>query len=80
MADYDTSARIKLNEVCSVLGLPGKFGADGSKVAAMIDNVEVEVVRDYCETNALNTYLAYLRHMPPGQYDHRCPQPRHHPH
>jgi len=63
LSDYGASARVKLNEVCSVLGLPGKFGVDGSQVASMIDGGEVDAVREYCETDVLNTYLVYLRTM-----------------
>ena len=46
-----------------MLGLPGKFGLDGSKVAETIDAGDVQAVRDYCEADVLNTYLVYLRHM-----------------
>jgi len=63
LSDYGASARVKLNEVCSVLGFPGKFGVDGSKVADMFDEGQVQEIRDYCETDVLNTYLVYLRHM-----------------
>ena len=63
LSDFGASARGKLNEVCSVLGFPGKFGVDGSKVADMIDGGDVQGVRDYCETDVLNTYLVYLRFM-----------------
>ncbi|NQV47169.1 MAG: 3'-5' exonuclease [Rhodospirillaceae bacterium] len=63
LSDYGASARIKLNEVCSVLGFPGKFGVDGSKVAAMFDDGKIQEIRDYCETDVLNTYLVYLRLM-----------------
>ncbi len=63
LSDYGASARVKLNEVCSVLGFPGKFGVDGSKVAEMVDNGQIAEIRDYCETDVLNTYLVYLRHM-----------------
>lgn len=63
LSDYGASARVKLNEVCSVFGLPGKFGVDGSKVSEMIDQGKVQEVRDYCETDVLNTYLVYLRFM-----------------
>ena len=63
LSDYGASARVKLNEVCSVLGFPGKFGVDGSKVAQMVDDGQIAEVRDYCETDVLNTYLVYLRHM-----------------
>ncbi|MEK9725862.1 MAG: 3'-5' exonuclease, partial [Rhodospirillaceae bacterium] len=63
MRDYGASAAVKLAEVCAVLGLPGKFGVDGSQVAGMIDAGDVQAVRDYCETDVLNTYLVYLRLM-----------------
>jgi 3'-5' exonuclease len=63
LSDFGASARGKLNEVCSVLGFPGKFGVDGSKVAPMFDEGRVGEIRDYCETDVLNTYLVYLRVM-----------------
>lgn len=63
LSDYGASARVKLNEVCSVLGFPGKFGVDGSKVSEMVDQGQIAEIRDYCETDVLNTYLVYLRHM-----------------
>jgi len=62
LSDYGASARVKLNEVCSVLGYPGKFGVDGSQVADMFDAGRLEEIRHYCETDVLNTYLVYLRH------------------
>ena len=63
LSDYGASARVKLAEVCAAFGFPGKFGVDGSKVADMIDAGDVSGVRDYCETDVLNTYLVYLRFM-----------------
>lgn len=63
LSDFGASARIKLNEVCSVLGFPGKFGVDGAKVTDMFDEGRIKEIRDYCETDVLNTYLVYLRHM-----------------
>lgn len=61
LSDYGASARIKMNEVCSILGFPGKFGVDGSKVSAMYDAGQLDAIRHYCETDVLNTYLVYLR-------------------
>lgn len=61
LSDFGASARVKLNEVCSVLGFPGKFGVDGAQVAPMFDEGRVGEIRDYCETDVLNTYLVYLR-------------------
>ncbi len=63
LSDFGASARIKLNEVCSILGFPGKFGTDGGKVSELFDNGKIKEIRDYCETDVLNTYLVYLRFM-----------------
>ncbi len=62
LSDFGASARCKLNEVCSIMGFPGKFGVDGSKVSQMYDDGQLEEIRDYCETDVLNTYLVYLRY------------------
>lgn len=63
LSDFGASARIRLNEVCSILGLPGKFGVDGSQVTTLYDDGKIKAIRDYCETDVLNTYLVYLRFM-----------------
>lgn len=61
LSDYGASAKCKMNEVCSVLGFPGKFGVDGGKVSDMFDAGEMDAIRHYCETDVLNTYLLFLR-------------------
>jgi predicted PolB exonuclease-like 3'-5' exonuclease len=57
---------LKMNEIGTVLGLPGKLGVDGSMVAGLYDEGEVEAIRNYCETDVLNTYLIYLH------WQHHC--------
>ena len=61
LSDYGASAKCKMNEVCSILGYPGKFGVDGSKVTDMFDAGYLAGIRHYCEADVLNTYLLYLR-------------------
>ena len=63
LADFGASTRLKLNEICAILGFPGKFGVDGSKVSQMYDDGNIKQIRNYCETDVLNTYLVYLRFM-----------------
>jgi len=36
---------------------------DGGKVSEMFDDGKIKEIRDYCETDVLNTYLVYLRYM-----------------
>ena len=63
LSDFGASARCKMNEVCALLGLPGKIGVDGSKVATMFDEGKLKEIDDYCETDVLNTYLIYINYM-----------------
>lgn len=63
LSDFGASARVKLNEVCAVFGIPGKMETEGADVAALYDAGDLAAIRDYCELDVLNTYLVYLRHM-----------------
>lgn len=63
LSDYGASARVKLNEVCALLSLPGKLDTDGGDVEGLFYEGKVKEIRDYCETDVLNTYLVYLYHM-----------------
>jgi predicted PolB exonuclease-like 3'-5' exonuclease len=63
VSDFGASARVRLNEVCTALGFPGKFGLDGSMVEPYYDEGRLPEIRAYCETDVLNTYLVYLRVM-----------------
>jgi len=63
LSDYGASARVRLDEVCSVFGIPGKMETSGGDVAELYDAGDVAAIRDYCELDALNTYLVYLRYM-----------------
>jgi predicted PolB exonuclease-like 3'-5' exonuclease len=44
-----------------LIGLPGKLGVGGANVWAAFQRGELAAIRDYCETDVLNTYLIYLR-------------------
>jgi predicted PolB exonuclease-like 3'-5' exonuclease len=61
-SDFGASARVKMNELCAVFGLPGKLGIDGSMVTQYYDNKKLQEIRDYCETDVINTYLLYLHY------------------
>ncbi|MBL6750583.1 MAG: 3'-5' exonuclease [Nevskia sp.] len=61
LALYQPRAYAPLHEVAMLLGLPGKLGMDGSKVAGAFREGRIAEIRAYCETDVLNTYLVYLR-------------------
>jgi predicted PolB exonuclease-like 3'-5' exonuclease len=43
------------------LGLPGKLGFSGAQVWDAWQAGQIVRIRQYCETDVLNTYLIYLR-------------------
>jgi 3'-5' exonuclease len=63
LSDFGASARVKMNEICAAFNLPGKIGVDGSQVTDLYDNGKIQEIRNYCETDVINTYLIYLRFM-----------------
>ena len=50
-----------LDEFSQLCGFPGKLGMHGSQVWEQWLAGNLKGIRDYCETDALNTYLLYLR-------------------
>ena len=62
LASYNNEATAPLNDIAMLLGFPGKMGMDGSKVWDEYQAGNLNSIRDYCETDVLNTYLIYLRY------------------
>ncbi|MFZ0219801.1 MAG: 3'-5' exonuclease [Candidatus Aquirickettsiella sp.] len=61
LAAYQSRANAPLTEIAIMLGFPGKLGMDGSQVWDYFLNEKLAAIRNYCETDVLNTYLIYLR-------------------
>ena len=61
LAAYQGRACATLNEIACLLGLPGKLGMSGGDVWDRYQQGDVSGIRDYCETDVLNTYLIYQR-------------------
>jgi len=61
LSAYQARGRASLEHVALLLGLPGKLGMAGSQVWGAWRDGRIGEIRDYCETDVLNTYLVYLR-------------------
>jgi 3'-5' exonuclease len=61
LAGFQARANAPLDEVASLLGFPGKMGMSGAKVWDAYLAGDIRGIRNYCETDVLNTYLVYLR-------------------
>lgn len=58
---YQFRGAAPLDQIATMCGLPGKMGMSGGDVNDAVIRGELGQVRDYCETDVLNTYLLYLR-------------------
>jgi predicted PolB exonuclease-like 3'-5' exonuclease len=61
MAGFQNKAFAPLDDIATMLGFPGKMGMSGAKVWDQYANGQIKSIRDYCETDVLNTYCVYLR-------------------
>ena len=61
IAGYQNKAFAPLDELSSMLGFPGKMGMSGSKVWEQYFSGNIKSIRDYCETDVLNTFCVFLR-------------------
>ncbi|HBB6897858.1 TPA: 3'-5' exonuclease [Legionella pneumophila] len=61
LAGYQNRAFAPLDDISTMLGFPGKMGMSGSKVWEQYQAGQLKEIRDYCETDVLNTYCVYLR-------------------
>ena len=61
LAMYQPRNNAPLDDVAQLAGLPGKIGIGGAAVWPAYQAGKLVDIRNYCEADALNTYLLYLR-------------------
>ena len=61
LSGFQPRARAGLDAIAVMLGFPGKMGLGGDKVWDTWVEGKIEQIRDYCETDVLNTDLVFLR-------------------
>jgi predicted PolB exonuclease-like 3'-5' exonuclease len=61
LAGFQVRGRASLDQTAVLLGFPGKLGMSGDKVWDKFVEGAIGEIRDYCETDVLNTWLVYLR-------------------
>lgn len=82
LAGHQPRAGVALQDMALLLGLPGKLGMHGSLVWERYLDGGIGSIRDYCETDVLNTFLVYLRfelvrgHLNEEAYEGECERVR----
>lgn len=62
LSGYQSRAVAPLDEIATLLGFPGKMGMSGALVWDNYLDGNIAGIRNYCETDVLNTYLVYQRY------------------
>ena len=60
LAGFQNRGRASLDQMAVLLGFPGKLGMSGAKVWDTWLDGGIREIRNYCETDVLNTWLVYL--------------------
>ncbi len=61
LAMYQPRAAAPLDELARLCGFPGKLGMDGSQVWGAYQEGRIADIRNYCETDVMNTWLLWCR-------------------
>ncbi|SPJ14890.1 conserved hypothetical protein [Burkholderiales bacterium] len=61
LAMYQGRAAAPLDELARLCGFAGKLGMAGDKVWDAYCDGQIELIRNYCETDVVNTFLLYCR-------------------
>lgn len=62
LSNYQGRSSAPLDGIAVMLGLPGKQGQSGKGVWDSYLEGDITGIRNYCETDVLNTYLVYLQY------------------
>jgi len=82
LAAYEGRAVAPLDQIATLLGFPGKMGMSGDKVWDSYSAGNLAAIRNYCETDVLNTFLVYLRfelmrgNLNADSYEYECERVR----
>ncbi len=61
LAMYTGRANAPLDDIARLAGFPGKLGMEGADVWEAYQQGRLQEIRNYCETDVVNTYLLYAR-------------------
>ncbi len=62
IAEFGAVRGLKLDTLCSLIGAPGKYEVSGDQVLDLYYENRFEKIREYCESDVLNTYWLYIQY------------------
>ena len=62
IGEFGAVRSLKLDTICKMAGLPGKYDVHGDEVTKLYYENELTKIKEYCESDVLNTYWLYLKY------------------
>jgi predicted PolB exonuclease-like 3'-5' exonuclease len=62
ISEFGAARGLNLNTLCMMMGIPGKFDVSGDQVHKLYHDNKIEEIKEYCESDVLNTYWLYLKY------------------
>jgi len=62
ISEFGATRGLKLDVLCSMIGAPGKYDVHGDQVFELYYENEIEKIKEYCESDVLNTYWLFLQY------------------
>ena len=62
ISEFGAARGLNLNTLCTMMGIPGKFDVSGDQVHLLYHDKKIEEIKEYCESDVLNTYWLYLKY------------------
>jgi predicted PolB exonuclease-like 3'-5' exonuclease len=62
ISEFGAVRGLNLDTICTMVDIPGKFDVHGDQVLELYYNNDITKIREYCESDVLNTYWLYLKY------------------
>ncbi|MMZ66222.1 putative 3'-5' exonuclease related to the exonuclease domain of PolB [compost metagenome] len=62
ISEFGAVRGLKLDLLCAMAGIPGKFDVSGDQVHLLWYDDKLDEIKEYCESDVLNTYWLYLKY------------------
>lgn len=62
LGGFGAVRNLKLDTLCTMAGIPGKYDVAGDQVFDLYYQGKIDKIREYCQSDVLNTYWLYLKY------------------
>jgi len=62
LGGFGAIRNLKLDLLCSMADIPGKYDVSGEQVVDLYYSGELDKIREYCQSDVLNTYWLWLKY------------------